>query len=423
LATTREFRSAEIIAVGSELLTAQRIDTNSQFLVRRLNEIGIAVRARLIVGDERSALSSALGQALASVDVVITTGGLGPTDDDLTREVASSVLDRPLDEDDAIVAQIRERFQRRGWTMPEINRRQALVPRGAVVLVNRFGTAPGLMMHAPEGQLVVLLPGPPREMEPMFEGEVAPVLAQGAHGRQLRRRSIFITGRSESQVEEIAYPIYARLAEGPVPVETTILATPGQIELHLTAAGPDATALEARLDEGVAALVAALGPIVFSVDGRPLEAVVGELLARRDWRLAAAESCTGGLLLGRLTSVAGSSGWVAGGVVAYADDVKVRELGVSPEVLRAYGAVSEPVAEAMARGVQARLRADVGVGITGIAGPGGGTPEKPVGTVVLAVATAFGDVAVRTVQFPGDREAVRRHTTSAALDMVRKVLG
>jgi nicotinamide-nucleotide amidase len=303
--------------------------------------------------------------------------------------------------------------------MPEINRRQALVPRGARVLDNPNGTAPGLWIDAGQ-RIVVLLPGPPRELEPMFEAGVAPHLVSPGGARHLRRRVLKITGRSESQVEEIAQPIYSTLGDADVPIETTILASPGLIELHLQAAGPDAALLERRLDEGRAALAAALGSVVFSDDGRSLEAVVGDLLRTRGWRLAVAESCTGGLVLGRLTDVPGSSAWVAGGVVAYANDVKTGVLGVPAALIAGHGAVSEPVAVAMADGVRARLAADVAVSVTGIAGPGGGSAAKPVGTVVIAVSAATR--AVRTFAFPGDREMVRRHSSAAALDMVRRAL-
>jgi nicotinamide-nucleotide amidase len=254
----------------------------------------------------------------------------------------------------------------------------------------------------------------------MFEADVAPHLVSPGGARHLRRRVLKITGRSESQVEEVAQPIYSKLGDADVPIDTTILASPGLIELHLQAAGTDAALLDRRLDEGRAALAAALGSVVFSDDGRSLEAVVGDLLRARGLRLAVAESCTGGLVLGRLTDVPGSSAWVAGGVVAYANDVKTGVLGVPTGVIADHGAVSEPVAVAMADGVRARLGADIAVSVTGIAGPGGGSAAKPVGTVVIAVSAAKTDV--RTFSFAGDREMVRRHSSAAALDMVRRAL-
>lgn len=416
---TRRIRRAEIIAAGSELLTPHRIDTNSLYLTGQLNELGVVVRLKSVVGDDRDDLAVVVRQALGRADLVITTGGLGPTADDLTREVVAGVLGRPLDLDEGILASIRERFDRRGVKMPEINRRQALVPRGAEALPNAFGTAPGLWLEA-EGCMLALLPGPPRELRPMFEAFVAPRIAEASGGFRLRRRVIKVTGRSESQVEELAFPIYSGLTTATLPIETTILASPGQIELHLAASGTDVAALDQILDAAVVRLAAAVGPAVFSVDGASLEAVVGSLLQERRWRIAVAESCTGGTLLGRLTEVPGSSAWVIGGVVAYADEVKVRELDVPADLIAVHGAVSEPVAQAMAAGVSRRLAADMGVAITGIAGPRGGTAEKPVGTVVIALAGSGS--AVRTFVFPGDREAIRRHATSAALDMVRSAL-
>jgi nicotinamide-nucleotide amidase len=416
---TGRIRRAEIIAAGSELLTPHRIDTNSLYLTGQLNELGVVVRLKSVVGDDRDDLAEVVRQALARADLVITTGGLGPTADDLTREVVADVLGLSLELDEGIFASIRARFDRRGVKMPEINRRQALVPRGAEALPNAFGTAPGLWLEV-AGRMVALLPGPPRELRPMFETYVAPRIAQASGGFRLRRRIIKITGRSESQVEELAFPIYSQFATATPAIETTILAWPGQIELHLATSGTDVAALEEVLEGAVVRLAAAVGPAVFSVDGSSLEAVVGRILEERGWFVAVAESCTGGTLLGRLTDVPGSSAWVLGGVVAYADEVKVRELDVPADLIAAHGAVSEPVAQAMAAGVCRRFAADVGVAITGIAGPGGGSVEKPVGTVAIAIAGP--GAAVRTFTFPGDREAIRRHATSAALDMVRSAL-
>lgn len=414
----REFHTAEIIAVGTELLTPHRADTNSLFITGRLNDIGIAVRAKAIVGDAIDDISAMLRQALGRADVVIVTGGLGPTADDLTREAVADALRIDLHEDPAIIAAIENRFRARGIRMPEINRRQAQVPAGATPLDNPNGSAPGLWIDVNQ-QAVVLLPGPPREMRPMFETAVVSRLRRAGQ-REVRRRVIKITGRPESSVDEIAEPIYSRFRSAHVPIDTTILASPGQIELHLSSTGDDRVAIDEALDRGVAELAAALAPFVFSTDGRSLEEVVGALLIERGLQIAAAESCTGGLVLARLTDVPGSSAYVRGGVVAYADDVKIASLGVDAELLRTYGAVSEPVAVAMAEGVRERLSAEIGVGVTGIAGPGGGSPAKPVGTVVIAVAGI--DPTVKTFHFPGDRYTNRQHSCAAALDMVRRCL-
>jgi nicotinamide-nucleotide amidase len=415
----RRIETAEIVAVGSELLTPHRVDTNSLFLTGALNELGLSVRAKHVVGDSRADLGLALQAALARADVVITTGGLGPTDDDLTREAVADVLGRPLREVAEIAAMIAERFTRRGVPMPAVNRRQAQVVDGAAWLPNANGTAPGQLLDV-DGRLVVLLPGPPRELQPMFKAAVSPVIAARAAGRRLRRRVIKTTGRSESQVEELAQPVYSRFLHETPPIETTILASPGLVELHLSCSGDDQAALDTALETAVARLVDAVGDAVFSVDGRAIEEVVGGLLLDRGWRVAAAESCTGGLLMQRLTDIAGSSAWVHGGVVAYDNAVKIETLGVDARDLATHGAVSDVVARAMARGVRTRLGADIGVAITGIAGPSGGSDDKPVGTVFIAVSSDHDDV--RRFLFPGDRAMVRMFSAAAALDMLRRHL-
>lgn len=416
-----QVRKAEILAVGSELLTPYRSDTNSLYLTARLNEVGIDVRAKAIVGDDAGDLAALFRQALERADVVVLTGGLGPTADDLTRETVAEVLGLPLDEDAGILATLRQRFASRGVAMPEINRRQAQVPRGAVALPNAKGTAPGLWIES-GGRIVVLLPGPPRELEAIVAHDVQPRLAAITGARGVRRRVLKITGRPESQVEEIAQPLYSKMADWRVPVETTILASPGQIELHLSARSENPEDSDRVLEEGVQHLAGALGDIVFSTDGRNLPDVVGGLLLARGARIAVAESCTGGMVLARLTDVAGSSAWVVGGVIAYANDVKIDQLGVPLQMIEDHGAVSEPVAAAMAAGVRQRLRADVGVAVTGIAGPAGGSESKPVGTVAIAVASKNTAGAVRTFRFVGDRQMVRQQATQAALEMVRRML-
>ena len=413
-------RSAEILAVGTELLTPFRLDTNSLYLTRQLNDLGIDVRSKSVVPDDPDELAHRLKVALDRVDLVITTGGLGPTADDITRDVVARVLGLSLAEDAALLEHIRARFERRGMTMPETNRRQAMVPAGARLLDNARGTAPGLWI-ADGTRVIVLLPGPPREMQPMFETLVRPELEKLSQGRKVFRRVIRIALRAESQVEEIAHPIYSRLAHGSVPIETTILGAPGWIELHLSARGDQESVISPALDAGVSELAAALGSSVVSIDGRSLEEVVGGILLSRGWRIATAESCTGGLVAGRLTDVSGSSGWFVGGVVAYANEIKLESLDVPAALIDEHGAVSEPVGRAMAEGVRQRLRADVGVAVTGIAGPTGGSPQKPVGTVVVAVATPH-RTTVRTFNLGGDRPTIRQHSVVAALELVRRAL-
>lgn len=409
-------RTAEIVAVGSELLTPHRSDTNSLWLTGRLNELGIDVRLKSIVGDDAADLESVLRLALARAELIITTGGLGPTVDDLTRDVAARVTGRTLELNEGVLEKIRSRFARRGLPMPETNVRQAMVPSGAALLPNPVGTAPGLWIETGE-RVLLLLPGPPRELCPLFDAHVQPRLAERNGEQRLRRRVLRLTGLTESAADERAQPVYSGFLSETTPIQTTILATPGQIELHLTAAGARPEALDAALDSGVRRLADALRDHLISEDGRTLEQVVGELLEARALRIAVAESCTGGIALGRLTDVPGSSAWVIGGIVAYDNAVKIAELGVSPALIEAHGAVSEPVGQAMAAGVRERLGADVGVAITGIAGPSGGTPAKPVGTVVIAL-DGPGRV-VRTFAFAGDRTMVRVQSVAAALNMVR----
>lgn len=401
------------------MLTPTRIDTNSLYITELLNGIGIDVLAKSIVGDDRAELEAQFAQALARVDLVVFTGGLGPTEDDLTREVVAEHLQLPMTEAPAILESIQRRFAARGWKMPEVNRKQAMVPRGALVLDNPNGTAPGLWLEV-EGKGVALLPGPPREMRPMIERLIAERLHPRSGGTRVLRRVIKIAGRGESVVEEKTQPVYSTWRTGTHPIDTTILAMPGQVELHLSTRGIDIPAMEGGLDRAVEQIARLLGVDIFSTDKHTLEEVVGELLRARGWRIALAESCTGGLATSRLTDVAGSSDYVERSVVAYSNRSKIELLGVSPALIEAHGAVSEPVAEAMATGVRDRAGVDVGVGITGIAGPGGGTEQKPVGTVCIAV-TAPGTHHVKTYRFPpGGREHIKAFAAFTAIDQVRR---
>jgi nicotinamide-nucleotide amidase len=413
--------TAEIIAVGSELLGSTRVDTNSLFLADRLSSLGIELRAKSVVGDDRRRLGDIVRGALGRADLVILTGGLGPTDDDLTREVVADTLGLPLHEQPEIAAQIEKRFAARGLRMPHVNRRQAMVPEGATVLANPRGTAPGLAIEH-EGRVIVLLPGPPREMQPMFDELSASTLAARTGGSRIHKERLFVAGRGESHVEEIAQPIYSRWTAETPAIETTILAVPGQVELHLMMRSTGGDVAATRLGTARAELVAALGNDVFSTDGQSMEEVVGNMLRDRGLTIAAAESCTGGLLMSRLTDVAGSSEYVLGGAVAYSNALKTTLAGVPPSLIEAHGAVSEPVAVALADGVRERTGANLGVGITGIAGPGGGTPEKPVGTVVIALSGSVVDTRVRTFAFFGGRPQVKFQATQTALDMVRRAL-
>ena len=413
-------RRAAILAIGSELLTASRVDTNSLFITSALNEIGIEVIFKSVVGDDRAELAAQFAHARERADLIVLTGGLGPTEDDLTREVVAEVLGLPLSEDAAITEAIRRRFAMRGWKMPEINRRQAMVPRGAAVLANANGTAPGLWIDFGE-KAIALLPGPPREMRPMLERIVAERLRPRTGDVRLVRRMLKIAGRSESRVEELTQPVYSRWRDQDPAIETTILASPGQIELHLSARGHDEGGLAIALDHAVDEIRRVLPNDLFSADGRGLEEVVGQLLRERGWRIALAESCTGGLATSRLTDVPGSSDYVDRSVVVYSNESKTALLGVSDALIAEHGAVSEQVATAMARAIREQSSASVGVGITGIAGPTGGSEAKPVGTVCIAISMKQTD-DVRTFRFPGNRELVKTFAAFTAIDMVRRRL-
>ena len=419
--STSPLRRAEVIAIGSELLGSTRLDTNSLYISTRLSTIGIELVAKAVVGDDRRLIADLCRQALDRADVVVISGGLGPTDDDLTRDAIAAVVGGRLIEHPELVAHIAARFARRGLKMPDVNRRQAQVIEGATVLPNPNGTAPGQYVEHGD-KVIVLLPGPPRELQPMLDALCDGPLGQRAAPDRVYRTSLFVTGRGESHVEEVVQPLYAGWRDGAEPIETTVLATPGQIELHLSLRSADAAAATRRLADASSALAAALGPDVFSTDGRSMEEIVGGLLRDRGLTIAAAESCTGGLMMSRLTDVPGSSEYVAGGLVLYSNPLKASVGLVPAELIEAHGAVSEPVAVAMAEGVRQRTGADVCVGITGIAGPGGGTPQKPVGTVAMAVLAPGAPALVRTAWLIGGRPQIKFNAAQAALDMVRRAL-
>jgi nicotinamide-nucleotide amidase len=404
---------AEIIAVGSELLTPDRLDTNSLFLTEELNSIGIEVVRKTVVGDNRELLAEAFRDALDRVPLVIASGGLGPTEDDLTRETVAELLGRKLQRNDEILRHIEGRFRSLGREMPEVNVRQAMVPEGAEILENKRGTAPGLWLED-AGRVIALLPGPPRELKPLFHEQVLPRLERRASGVRLHHREIRVTGLGESHVEQRILPIYKRYPE----VNTTILAAPGETQIHLRLWTEDAPHAKKTLDEIIQSFEIALTDRIFSEDGRSLEEVVAHELMMNNATIAAAESCTGGLLAQRLTSIAGSSSYFLGGVVCYSNELKTAWADVPAEMILAKGAVSPEVAVALAEGIRRRVGSTFGVGITGVAGPGGGSEEKPVGTVHVAVSYP-GGVKERGIRVPGDREAIRWQASQAALDMVR----
>ena len=404
---------AEIIAVGSELLTPDRLDTNSLYLTEELNKIGIEVLRKTIVGDNRELLSEAFRDALNRVPLIITSGGLGPTEDDLTRETLADLLGRKLRKNDAILRHIEGRFRALGREMPPVNVRQAMVPEGAEILENPRGTAPGLWVED-GGRSIVLLPGPPRELKPLFREQVLPRLHRRVSELRMFHREIRVTGLGESHVEQRIVGIYKRFPD----VNTTVLAAPGETQVHLRMWTNDAEQAKKTLDEIVKGFEIALADRIFSQDGAPMEEVIARELTMHNATISAAESCTGGLLAQRLTSIAGSSSYFLGGVVCYSNELKTAWAGVPADLIQAKGAVSSEVAIALADGIRRRVGSTFGVGITGIAGPGGGSEEKPVGTVHIALSHA-GGMKERGVRFPGDREAIRWQASQAALDMVR----
>lgn len=408
--------NAEILAIGSELLMPGRSETNAVYLSAMLLECGVTVGARVTVADDASLVESAFRTALSRAELVIATGGLGPTEDDLTREAAAAALGRALRRDPEILVALKERFARYRRAMAPVNEKQADVIEGAIVLPNPRGTAPGQSLEA-DGRWLVLLPGPPSEMQPMFEALVLPRLRARRAGAVLRRRVLRIASMSESDVEQAVAPVYKTFSNP----RTTILGSPGQVELHLTAEGASPEAAEQHLETLAGAMRERLPGRVYSEDGRELPEVVAALLCERGLSLALAESCTGGLLSARLSATPGASRYLERGYVTYSDAAKRELLEVDAGMLAREGAVSEAVARAMAEGARRAARADVGVGITGIAGPEGGTSEKPVGLVFLAIDGAAG-ACVRRVLFPGERERVRFQATQAALEMLRRGL-
>ncbi len=405
---------AEIIAIGSELLTPYRLDTNSLFLTDGLNQVGIRVVHKAVVGDSLDDMRASFRQALDRADLVVACGGLGPTDDDRTREAVADLLGRKLELNEGVLRHIQELFRRFGRVMPEINRRQAMVPEGATVIPNPRGSAPGLWIEA-SGHIVILLPGVPSELRAMFDQEIRPRLTRLGHDERLFTRDLRITGLPESEVEQRVSPLYALYPD----TETTILASPPGIQLHPRVWSRDPAQANQILDEMVKRMALALGEHLYSTEGEAMEEVVARVLTENRATIAVAESCTGGLLAERLTNIPGSSVYFLGGVVCYSNELKSALVDVPAELIEAKGAVSPEVALALADGIRKRTGATIGVGVTGIAGPGGGTPEKPVGLVHIGIADERGP-RERRFQFPGDRERIRMHASQTALDSVRR---
>jgi competence/damage-inducible protein CinA-like protein len=398
--------TAEIIAIGSELLTPFRSDTNSLYLTRSLEEHGVRLIAKGIVGDEIEQIVFAFRTAFQRADIIICSGGLGPTIDDLTREGLSTFLSIPLEFHQDILNTIEERFRRFRRKMPDINRKQAMVPKGARVLPNHNGTAPGIFLEH-SGKQIFLLPGPPFELEPMWEQYALPLLRKGS---PYERKSFRIAMLPESQVDEMLKPVTDRLQD----VQYTILAAPSEIEIHLFA--PQTASDE--LISAAAEVRSILGKHLYADELEPLEAIVGRLLKQKNRKVAVAESCTGGFVCQRLTNIPGSSAYFDYGLITYSNEAKTTLLGIAAELIATHGAVSEPVARAMADQTRNLAKSDYGISITGIAGPDGGTQEKPVGTVFIGVSDE-NQTTVNEFRFIGTRQRIRFASSQGALNLLR----
>ena len=412
--------NAEIIAVGSELLTPYRTDTNSLYLTEQLNQLGIDVVFKSVVGDNLPRLIAAAQHALFRSDIVIFSGGLGPTQDDLTREAVARALALELRRDPEILARLEERFAARGWKMAPNNAQQADVLDGATVLPNANGTAPGQWLSGKfdeRERIIVLLPGPPHELKALFESEVRERLQVKVPAAYIASKVLKVAMLGESQVDARVAPIYKQHTD----VETTILAGAGEVQLHFKSRGETLDAAQRRVDEVAGAVEDELDDAVFSRNGESLEQIVGYWLQMRNATLSVAESCTGGLLAERITSISGSSRYFLGGAVVYSNQLKTELAGVPADMIERHGAVSREVAAALAEGIRYRCESTLGVGITGVAGPNGGTPDKPVGLVFHAVASDSGTEVVQR-NFPGDRKRIRWFASTMALDMVRRKL-
>jgi len=406
---------AEIIAIGSELLTPNRIDTNSLYLTQKLNDAGFEVHLKTVVGDHADDIENLLRAALHRSRCIVLCGGLGPTEDDLTRAAVARALQRPLSTHPEILEALRRRFAQRGYPMSKINERQAEIIEGAETLANPVGTAPGMWVEE-KGVCLVLLPGPPRELRAMFESQVLPRMAGLGGGRRLERRSLGIQGLTESEVDARIAPIYMSYPG----VQTTVLSAAGCISvwlqqwLSLDEGASDLEELSGRIQE-------ALGDVVFTTADEKLEEVVGRILRRSGQSLAIAESCTAGMIGAAISRIPGSSVYFRGGVICYSNELKTDLCRVPPELLERHGAVSAEVADALARGVRAAARSSIGLSVTGIAGPGGGSEQKPVGLVYVGLADATRCTHTRRI-FSGDRQTVREFATTIALGRLRRFL-
>lgn len=412
----------ELITVGDELLLGFTIDTNSAFLARKLAEQGIAIARRTAVGDTLDTIVSAVREALERTGAVITTGGLGPTSDDLTRDAVARVFGREMRVDEAHLEWMRERWKKRfGRDMPESNRRQAMIPIGARKLENKHGSAPGAFIEDDRG-FVVMLPGVPRELRGMAEDTLLPLLREhgcGVGGECIKSLTLRTTGIAESLLADKLEDVI--LSEAKDLISLAYLPGVDGVDLRVTVRARDAASADRTLDEAASVLRTAVGSSIYGEGDDDLARVLLDLCRSRNLKIAVAESCTGGLLGARITAIPGSSDVFVGGVIAYSNDVKLRELGVSEGDFKEHGAVSEPVVRQLAIGAQRKFGADVGLAITGVAGPSGGTAEKPVGLVWICA--AVGDrVEPRKLQLWGDRQEIRYRAAQAALELARRIV-
>lgn len=406
--------NAEIIAIGSEMLTPERVDTNSLWLTAELNKLGVEVVSKCVIGDDRARLADQVRRSLARTAILIITGGLGPTEDDVTREAVAQALDRKLSYNLEVAAWLEQRFAAAKRTMAEINKRQAFVIEGADILPNDRGTAPGQWVEE-SGAVALLLPGPPHEMKAMFERQCLPRLSRIVPKQVIRTLFLRVANMGESDVDQLIAPVY-RKYENPV---TTILAAAGDIQLHLRARCETEAEAEALLAEVGGPIELLLGDRIYSRNGDPLEVVVGELLHQMGATVSVAESATGGMLGERFTQAPGSSAYFVGGFITYSNAMKMELLGVSPEILAEHGAVSRETAEAMAIGARRRTKSTYALSVTGAAGPEPGTERVPKGTMYVGLADAAGTVVVHK-QFMGDRQRVRTFVVQLALDLLRR---
>jgi len=411
--------NAEIIAIGSELLTPYRQDTNSLFLTERLNELGVEVHFKTVVGDSRGDLVAVARTAIARSDIVIFMGGLGPTEDDLTRECVAEALGIEIHRDPEVITALYKRFAERRLPMPENNSRQADVLDGAVLLKNANGTAPAqwLVTHYNDAKrYLMLLPGPPHELKPLFDAECFPRLKENLPPQFIAKRMLRVA-MGESACDARIAPIYTKVAE----VQTTILAHGGETQIHLQCRAASQDEAERQVSQLSDCIEDELGDAVFSTGGETLEQIVGYYLQMRGATLAVAESCTGGMLAERLTSISGSSRYFLGGSVVYSNELKTELADVPAPLIAEHGAVSRQVALALANGIRERTKATFGIGITGVAGPTGGTPEKPVGLVFIGISSE-GEAEAVERRFPGDRERIRLWSSFTAMDLLRRKL-